>query len=264
MSQDYLSTNLKSWNDSVDVHVKSDFYFVDAFKKGRTSLNSIELDLLGDVSGKRILHLQCHFGQDTLSLARLGGNVTGVDFSDKAIEAANTLKDELNLNAEFICADVYNLPENLFGQFDIVFTTYGVLGWLPDMKRWANVVSKCLKPGGKLILVEFHPMVWMFDNAFTHIQYSYFNRETIVETENGTYADPTANITKTTVTWNHPLSDVINDLIENGLVVNIFNEYDYAPYNCFQNLEEQSPGKFQLKTMEGKMPLVYSIVATKT
>ena len=264
MQQDYLTTNLKSWNDSVDIHVKSDFYFVDAFRKGKTSLNSIELELLGDVTGKKILHLQCHFGQDTLSLERLGGITTGVDFSDKAIDTANALKQELGLKSKFIVSDVYSLPEHLVGQFDVVFTTYGVLGWLPDMKRWAAVVSKCLKRGGKLILVEFHPVVWIFDNAFTRVQYSYFNRETIVETEQGTYADPAANITKTTMTWNHPLSDVIGGLLENGLAVNDFKEYDYAPYNCLQNMVEVSPGRFQIKTMEGKMPLLYSIVATKS
>ncbi|HZF99555.1 MAG TPA: class I SAM-dependent methyltransferase, partial [Chitinophagales bacterium] len=131
---DYLSVNLKSWNDSVDIHVNSDFYFVGTFRKGKTSLNSIELELLGDVTGKKILHLQCHFGQDTLSLERLGGITTGVDFSDKAIDTANALKQELGLRSEFIVSDVYNLPEHLFGQFDVVFTTYGALGWLPDMK----------------------------------------------------------------------------------------------------------------------------------
>jgi hypothetical protein len=131
------------------------------------------------------------------------------------------------------------------------------------MKRWGKAVVSCLKPGGKLVLVEFHPFVWMYDNDFTLLQYSYFNREAIVELEQGTYAARDAAIENKTVTWNHALSDVVTALIENGLVIERFNEYDYAPYDCLKNMREVSPNRFQIAGFENKLPLVYSIIATK-
>lgn len=140
--QNYIEINKQSWNNRTDVHVKSDFYDLDGFMKGKSSLNSIELELLGDVSGKSILHLQCHFGQDSLSLSRLGAKVTGVDLSDKAIETAKDLAQKLNADAEFICCDLYDLPNYLHKTFDIVFTSYGTIGWLPDLDKWAKIVSQ--------------------------------------------------------------------------------------------------------------------------
>src|SRR6187551_1118010 len=160
----YLDINKASWNQRTAVHVASDFYGVDAFVKGKSSLQQIELGLLGDVAGKSILHLQCHFGQDTLSLARLGAKVTGVDLSDVAITEARKLARELGLSTDFICCNVYDLPQQLEQQFDVVFTSYGAIGWLPDLDRWAQIVRRFLKPGGRLVLVEFHPFVWMFDD----------------------------------------------------------------------------------------------------
>ncbi|MFM7619546.1 MAG: class I SAM-dependent methyltransferase, partial [Bacteroidota bacterium] len=158
--------NRTSWNKRVAVHMKSDFYFLEEFLKGRTSLNEIELNLLGDIRGKSILHLQCHFGQDTLSLARMGAEVTGVDLSDEAIEKAKALNAQMGLNAEFICCNVYDLKNHLDKKFDLVFTSYGTIGWLPDLDRWAEVVSHFLKPSGTFLFVEFHPVMWMFDNEF--------------------------------------------------------------------------------------------------
>ncbi|HLU86806.1 MAG TPA: class I SAM-dependent methyltransferase [Taishania sp.] len=133
----YISVNKQAWNDQVDIHLKSDFYDLKGFIQGNTSLKEIELPLLGDISGKSILHLQCHFGQDTISLQRMGASATGVDFSDKAIEAAKQLNSQLNLKTQFICCDVYELPKLLNQQFDIVFTSYGTIGWLPDLDKWA-------------------------------------------------------------------------------------------------------------------------------
>ena len=136
--------NRTSWNKRVAVHMKSDFYFLEEFLNGKTSLNEIELNLLGDIRGKSILHLQCHFGQDSLSLARMGAEVTGVDLSDTAIEKAKELNTQMNLNAEFVCCNVYDLKDHLDKKFDIVFTSYGTIGWLPDLNRWADVVSHFL------------------------------------------------------------------------------------------------------------------------
>ena len=259
---DYIDLNRKAWNQKTEFHVRSKFYDVESFVNGKSSLNEIELNLLGDVKGKTILHLQSHFGQDTLSLQRLSGKTTGVDFSDNAIEQAKELSRQLNLNADFICCDLYELPKHLDKQFDVVFTSYGTVGWLPDLQRWGKIISRFLKPGGRFVMVDFHPVVWMFDNNFIHVQYSYFNKENIVETETGTYADRDAPIEATTVSWNHSISEILEGLLQNGLVVRHFGEHDYAPYNCLNNMVETSPGKFQIKTMEGKLPLLYSIVAT--
>ena len=259
----YISINQETWNNKTKFHVDSDFYEMEQFKSGKSSLNEIELSLLGDVKNKKILHLQCHFGQDTLSLARMGANVTGVDFSDEAITVAKNLAAELQLDARFICCDVYDTLNHLDEQFDVIYTSYGVLGWLPDLNKWAEIVSKLLKPGGQLILIEFHPMVWMFDNDFKNITYSYFNIETIVEEETGTYADKNADLSTKTITWNHPISEVLQAILQNGLQLSFFDEYDYSPYNCLGEMEEFAPKKFRSKLFENKIPLVYSVVASR-
>jgi len=260
---DYIKINKQTWNNKTDVHIASDFYDVESFINGKSTLNTIELDLLGDVKGKKILHLQCHFGQDTLSLARLGAKVTGVDLSDKAIEKAKEFSGKLGLNAHFICCDIYDLPQHLDEQFDIVFTSYGTIGWLPDLNKWATIVSRFLKPNGKFVFAEFHPVVWMFDNDFKEIFYTYFNVAPIIEDESGTYADRYSEISAQTITWNHPTSEVLNSLIQSGLEINSFNEYDYSPYNCFNETEEFEKGKFRIKHLGNKIPMVFSLVATK-
>ena len=137
----YIEINKNSWNKKTDIHYDSDFYDNANFIKGQSSLNKIELDLLGDVKGKSILHLQCHFGQDTISLDRLGADSTGVDFSDKAIERAKELASLTNSDANFICCDIYELHQHLDKEFDIVFTSYGTIGWLPDLNKSARIVS---------------------------------------------------------------------------------------------------------------------------
>ena len=261
--KNYIEINRQSWNNRTDTHLKSEFYDLNGFIKGKTSLNSIELDLLGDLSGKTILHLQCHFGQDTISLSRLGAEVTGVDLSDKAIESAKQIARETNSNATFICCDIYELPNYLDQQFDIVYTSYGTIGWLPDLDKWAKIVSTFLKPNGQFIFVEFHPVVWMFDDNFEKIHYSYFNSGAIVESESGTYADKSAAITQEYVMWNHGLSEVITNLIKNGLEINSVNEYDYSPYDCFNKTIEFEPKKYRIAHLENKIPMVYSIVAAK-
>ncbi|WP_396194069.1 class I SAM-dependent methyltransferase [Flavobacterium sp.] len=260
---DYLNTNKATWNDKVDVHMASDFYDMEGFLKGKSTLNEIELNVLGDVSGKKILHLQCHFGQDTLSLARMGAEVTGVDLSDKAIARAQEIAQKLNLESTFVCCDIYDAPNFISKKFDIVFTSYGTIGWFPDLEKWAKVVSHFLKPNGQFIMADFHPVVWMFDNDFETVFYNYFNVEPIVESETGTYADKQADIETKTITWNHPISEILNSLIQSGLEINSFNEYDYSPYNCFNKTEEFEKGKFRIKHLENKIPMVYSILGTK-
>lgn len=261
--QNYIKINRQSWNNRTDTHLKSEFYDLDSFLNGKTSLNDIELNLLGNLQGKTILHLQCHFGQDTISLSRLGAEVTGVDLSDKAIQVAKQIAKDTNSIANFICCDIYDLPNHLEKQFDIVYTSYGTIGWLPDLDKWAQVVSRFLKPNGKFVFVEFHPVVWMFDDNFEKIGYNYFNSGAIVETENGTYADKTADISQEYIMWNHGLSEVINSLIKEKLEIIALDEFDYSPYNCFNRTIEFEPKKYRIEHLDNKIPMVYSIVATK-
>lgn len=261
--ENYLEINRNSWNAKVEPHLKSDFYFVDEFLKGRASLNSIELELLGDIKDKTILHLQCHFGQDSISLSRLGGKVTGIDLSDKAIAAAEELAQKCATDTQFICTDLYNLPNILDQQFDIVFTSYGTIGWLPDLERWAKVISHFLKPKGKFIMAEFHPLVWMFDDDFEGVKYNYFNEKAIVETYEGTYADQSADIVQEYVMWNHSLAEVLQSLINNGLDILQFREFDWSPYPCFRHIEEFEKGKWRISKFGNKIPLVFSMEAQK-
>lgn len=261
--KNYIEVNRQSWNNRTETHLKSEFYDLDNFLKGKNSLNDIELNLLGDIHGKSILHLQCHFGQDTISLGRLGANVTGVDLSDKAIESARQIAKDIHSDATFICCDIYDLPNHLDDTFDIVFTSYGTIGWLPDLDKWANVVSRYLKPSGQFVFVEFHPVVWMFDDNFEKIAYRYFNSGAIIETQSGTYADKEADLTVTDISWNHSISEVLNSLIKNGLQIDSFNEFDYSPYNCFNKTTESEPGKYRIKHLDDKIPMVYSIAATR-
>ena len=261
--EDYIKINKQTWNNKTAVHIDSDFYDNDNFIKGKSTLNSIELDLLGDVNGKKILHLQCHFGQDSLSLALMGAKVTGVDLSDRAIAKAQELNIQLQLDAQFICCDIYDLPNHLNDTFDIVFTSYGTIGWLPDLNKWSAVISQFLKPDGKFVMAEFHPVVWMFDTNFKEVFYSYFNIKPIIENETGTYADQYSEIESQTITWNHPTSEVLNALINAGLEINAFNEFDYSPYNCFNETEEFETGKYRIKHLGNKIPMIFSILATK-
>jgi len=260
----YIAVNKKLWNTKTDFHINSDFYENKKFCKGQSSLNDIELGLIGEIKGKTVLHLQCHFGQDTISLQGLGAKVTGVDFSEKAIKRAKELALKTELEATFICSDIYELPKVLNQKFDIVYTSYGTIGWLPDLEKWAGIISNFLKPEGKFIFVEFHPVVWMFDDDFLKVKYNYFKSEPIIEKETGTYADKKAPIDLESITWNHSMSEVVNSLLANELTINLLNEYDYSPYNCFNKTQEIAKNKFRIKHLANNIPMVYAIVAIKS
>ena len=261
VEKDYIDLNRQAWNKKTEIHLKSAFYDVEGFLKGQSSLNEIELALLGDVQGKRILHLQCHFGQDSISLSRLGAEVTGVDLSDKAIEAAQELAQKTQAQAKFICSNLYDLE--LDEPFDMVFTSYGTIGWLPDLNRWAAILAKHLKPGGKFLLVDFHPVVWMFDDDFERVAYRYFNSGPIIESSSGTYADRQAPIESQTVSWNHGLGEIITSLLAQGLSLDALHEYDYSPYNCFRKTLEIAPKKYRIEHLGDQIPMVYAILAHK-
>ena len=261
--RDYINKNREGWNNKLEFHLQSEFYDLAGFLNGKSSLQEIELGLLGNLKGKKVLHLQCHFGMDTLSLARMGAETTGVDLSDKAITKAKELTEETGLHANFICCDLYELPNFLNEQFDIVFTTYGTIGWLPDLSKWSSLIKQYLKPGGELIFVEFHPVIWMFDYNFEKLGYDYFNTQPIIETESGTYADPDASIEQELVSWNHSLGEVLGSLLDAGLAISFFEEYDYSPYACFKGTIEVSPGRYRIGKLEHKIPMVYALKATK-
>lgn len=261
--EEYFSANRDLWNQRTAVHLDSSFYNLEGFRKGASVLTPIELGELGDVSGKSLLHLQCHFGMDSLDWARRGARVTGVDLSDKAISEARKINAEMGLDAEFICCNVLDTCDHVKEQFDIVFTSYGTIGWLPDLVPWARVVAEKLKPGGLFYLAEFHPVVWMFDEEFTRIAYPYENREVIVTENLGTYTDRNAPISGKEYSWNHSISEVLNALLGVGLRLTLFNEHMFSPYPCFRNTVETAPGQWQIRGLEGKLPMVYSLMALK-
>ncbi len=255
-----LAANKAVWNKRTDAHIASEFYDVQKFREGKSSLNPIELNLLGNVKGKSVLHLQCHFGQDTLSLARMGAHATGVDFTDTAITAAKNLNTDLGLNAKFECCNVYDTRQHISEHFDIVFTSYGTIGWLPDLKPWARVISESLKSGGKFVIVDFHPFVWMLDANYESLEYSYFNHEIIVTDTTGSYASQiNLHAPMKEYGWNHPFTDLLSALVREGLVLEIFHEYDGSPYNCFPGMEAGTDGLFRFTKWGKKIPLIYGI-----
>jgi SAM-dependent methyltransferase len=269
--QQYFDANKDGWNKRTAVHEASAFYNLEEFKKGKSSLNKIELEEVGDVKGKSLLHLQCHFGMDTLSWAREGATVTGVDISDKAIALAKQINDELKLNATFICANVYDLsdaskvpPREGFREaFDIVFTSYGTIGWLPDLKPWAKVIVQKLKPGGFFYIADFHPTLWMLDDDMEKLTYSYFNDEVIITEQQGSYTDKSAQIKYTEYGWNHPFTEIFDALLSEGLQIEFLHEFPFSPYNCFKNTEQAADGMWRFKGMNNKFPMMYSIKAVK-
>lgn len=260
---DYLKANKKWWNKATSVHLNSKFYDVKGFKKGKTALNFVELEEIGNVKGKNLLHLQCHFGMGTISWAREGTIATGVDLSDKSIKLAKKLSQEVGVPANFICSDIYSLPDVLNEKFDIVFTSYGVLGWLPDLKKWAKVINHFLKPGGIFYIVEIHPLTGIFGKNLK-IGSSYFQKEPFIEESWKDYADNTVDIKNKAYEWNHTLSDVVNSLLEEGLKIKFLNEFPFTVYEQFPGLMEQNPdGIFKFKDKNVQIPLLFSLKAIK-
>jgi SAM-dependent methyltransferase len=265
----YIKTNLDLWNEWTLIHEKSKSYDVEGFKSGRCTLHSTELGELGDMSGKSMLHLQCHFGMDTISWARLGVKVTGVDFSDKAITLAKSLSKELGIDANFICSNIYDLPNILTGRFDIVFTSYGILCWLPDIRGWAKVIEHFLKPGGIFYIIEAHPFTNVFENEShtkelkLHHTYFYSTEPTRYEPD-GSYADRTAKVVNPSYEWIHSLSDIINALISASLKIEFVHEFPYANYDVFPFMEQGEDKKWRLKGNKEIIPLMFSLKATKS
>ncbi|MGB0432035.1 MAG: class I SAM-dependent methyltransferase [Bacteroidia bacterium] len=262
-SKSFAQINKESWNKRTEVHFDSEFYDNKTFIEGRNSLNDIELQYLQNIKVKSVLHLQCHFGQDTISMSRMGASkAVGVDLSNRAVEKARELATTCGTNTEFICCNVYDLPKHLNEQFDIVFTSYGTISWLPDINKWAALVNQFLKPGGQFVFAEFHPAVWMMDEDFKTIKYRYFNSDAIVDDE-GTYTDGAESINTKNVSWNHGMAEVIGALLKEGLTLKDLQEFDFSPYDCFSHTEEFEKGKFRIKHLADKLPMVYSLLMEK-
>ncbi len=261
---DSFEQNRQSWNELTTLHAESSFYDVKSFKKGKTSLNHIEIEELGDIRGKKILHLQCHFGMDTLSLARKGADVTGVDISDTSIQKATELSKELDIPARFIRSNIYEIENELNETFDIVYTSYGAINWLDDLDKWAKIINRYLKPNGIFFMVEFHPFIYtLSDNS--EIVNSYFKSkpiETIVEKSYTGKSEVSSNNLRH-IEWHHSLSEVLVSLITNGLKLEFLNEFPYLVYNCFPNLTEFEKGKWVFEKYGDKIPHMYSIKAKK-
>jgi 2-polyprenyl-3-methyl-5-hydroxy-6-metoxy-1,4-benzoquinol methylase len=268
---EHMETNRRHWDECVPIHVASGVYDVAAFKTGKSKLRPLEREELGNVRGKTLLHMQCHFGLDTLSWAREGAVVTGIDFSAPAIEAARALAAECGIDARFLQSNVYELPENLDGQFDIVYTSYGALNWLPDIPRWARVAAHFVKPGGTFYVAEFHPIVNIFDDdpAVTElrVRWPYFQGEEPLRWEGyGTYVDRTIPLEHNlTYEWPHPTSQVLTALIDAGLRIEFFHEFPFTPWAQLPSLMEwhDADRYNRLKEHDGSLPLIYSIRATK-
>jgi SAM-dependent methyltransferase len=264
----HLQANRKMWDKFVDINARSEMYQLAEFKRGVNKLNPLERTEVGDVKGKSLLHLQCHFGMDTLSWARLGANVTGMDFSPEGIKLAQSLSSELHLPARFICSNLYDLPAHLHDQFDIVYTSYGVLCWLPDITRWAQVVAQYVKPGGFFYIAEFHPFEYVFDNdkdvKELKVRYPYFHKEPLEFDVDGSYADPVAKIEpQKEYEWTHGVGEVITALVDAGLHLDFLHEFPYACFAELPFMEKGADGNWRLPKEMPAIPLIYSVKATK-
>lgn len=264
----YQQTNLARWDELAALHPGIETYGLEAFKAGRSKLRPLDLEEVGAVRGKTLLHLQCHFGLDTLSWAREGALVTGVDFAPRAIETARAIAAECGIDARFVCSTIDDLPANLAGRFDVVYTSRGVLGWLQDIRRWGQVVGHFLKPGGVFYVADNHPAFNMYEAraGSTDLQrlYSYFHRDEPYRFDApGSYMDATAPVAHTTeFFWNHTLADIINALIAAGLRIEFLHEFPYTYHDFFPFMECDASGWWRrLPGDDERLPLMFSLRA---
>ena len=269
----WRATNRAHWDEKVALHLGPRGYDLTGLRAGRGRLNAIEEAELWPVDGSHVLHLQCHFGADTLALAQRGATVVGLDFSPPAIAAADRLAAEVGLadRARFVQADLYDAPAAIPepAAFDMVFVTWGAISWLPDLRRWAEIVAHFLKPGGSLYLAEGHPAAMVFDDAALQSDgrpgffAPYFSREPVVMDEAHDYVDETATAhNATTYTWIHPLSDIISNLMTAGLVLDWFHEHDAVTWRMFKILAPDADGLWRWPDRPW-LPLAFSLRATR-
>lgn len=274
MSDDYRALNRASWDERAPAHADSPDYAFERFRTDPAYLSDVvrfDVPLLGDVEGLRGAHLQCHLGTDTLSLARLGARMTGLDFSASALERARALAADTGADVDFHEADVYDAADVLTpGSFDLVFTGIGALCWLPDVRRWAGVVSRLLAPGGRLFLREGHPMLWALadprPDGLLVVDHPYFEREEpTVWDEGGTYVETDAvfehNVTHE---WNHGLGEIVSALLGEGLRLTSLVEHDSVPWDALPGQMERLPsGEWRLTDRPWRLPHSYTLQAVR-
>lgn len=258
-----IDANRAQWDRRVPIHMASEFYDVEGFKAGGQRLSQVEIDEVGDVAGLSLLHLQCHFGLDTLSWACLGARVVGVDFSEPAIDAARRLSDELEMEAEFVCSDVYQL--DLDRLFDVVYTGKGVLSWLPALEPWARVVARHLAPGGLFYIYESHPVGDMYEEREGRLEltYPYFEGPALEFTGTETYAEPGLELPPMVqYEWSHPLSEVVSSLTAAGLQIEFLHEFPFALRCQFPAMSQDEQRRWRLP--RDPLPLTFSVRARLT
>jgi SAM-dependent methyltransferase len=266
-----VDANRELWNAWADLHVDSSFYDVDSFVADPAArpLDGIVLENVGDVAGKRLLHLQCHFGMDTLRFAMMGAEVTGVDFSPTAIAHARRLAERLGVPGTFVETDVRSLPDEVEpGGFDVVFTSYGVITWLPELTAWAETIASRLAPGGVFCIVESHPTLWIFDEALPEpplsVRYSYFSDgNPLVLPEKGSYAVPDAEFEGESHSWQHTFEDILGALLGAGLRIESLREYPRISWQHFPFLEQDAEGLWRLPACLPEIPLMFALRAVK-
>ncbi len=262
----YRAANRARWDEAVAIHAASAFYGVDRFLAGESTLLPLDRESVGPVAGKTLLHLQCHFGLDTLSWARAGASVTGLDFSAAAIAQARALAAQAGLAARFIEAELYDAPSVLEEQFDIVYVNLGALTWLPDVRGWAQVAAGFVRPGGLFYLHEVHPMLYTIDDERSDllaVRYPYFEQREPLHFEGAAdYASERASFEHTaTYEWSHGLGEIVNALIAAGLAIESLDEHDWTVYRALPGMNETSPGVWRLPG--NPIPLAFSLRARK-
>ncbi len=258
---EWREANRRMWDERVPIHVEGDFYDLAAFLRGEGCLRDFEIEDLGDrVAGRDLVHLQCHFGMDTLDWARRGARVTGLDFSGPAVEAARGIAAQLGIEARFVEGDVYDAPAVLGRRYDIVYTGLGALCWLPDIERWADVVLALLRPGGTFYIAEFHPFTDVLADESLDVVRPYFQGpEPLVWDEPGTYAAMDSQTEHNrSYEWVHPVSSVLDALARRGLRLERFREHDYTLFPRWPFLEREGRDRYRLPEHLPRLPLIYS------
>ncbi len=263
-NQDNLSSafeiNKTFWNSVSKNHLNSELYDVDGFLGGKSSLNDIELPLLQAVAGKSVLHVQCHFGMDTISIGRLGAKqVVGTDFSEEAIEIARELAEKDGSAATFVVANTNTLTDHIDQTFDFVFMSYGALVWLPDLGHLADQLNAVTHPGSTVMITEFHPTLYMFDHPKNTIGYDYFNTHMYKEVEEGSYASDDDKTMYEQCFWSHALAEIFEAFKSRQFDLEVFEEYPYSPYKCFDNMVEVEKNKYAYRLNDVIIPHVYTM-----
>ena len=272
--EDYAELNRASWDERAPAHAASRDYAVDQFASDPGHLSEVvrfDLPLLGDIGGLRCVHLQCHIGTDTVSLARLGADMTGLDFSPASLAQARRIARLAGADVRFVEAAVYDAPGALGPEpFDLVYTGIGALCWLPDIARWARVVAGLLRPGGRLFIREGHPVLWALDDprpdGLLAVEYPYFEREeAMVFDEGGTYVDTDAVFTHNrTHEWNHGLGEIVTALMAAGMDLTGLVEHDSVPWDALPGqMEPVGGGEWRLADRPWRLPHTYTLQAVR-